>query len=77
MTATQQHTLWTRTFILLCSAVVIRMIGGLGTVLEFDALWLYPASCWMSWLLPLLAFESWQVVGQRLHVSRPLLPKAG
>jgi uncharacterized membrane protein len=72
------HRRWMlRTFILLCSAVVIRMIGGLATVLEFDAPWLYPASCWMSWLLPLLIFECWQVVGQRPHVSSPPLPKAG
>ncbi len=57
------HRRWMlRTFILLCSAVVIRMIGGLATVLAFDAVWLYPASCWVSWLLPLVVFESWQVL---------------
>jgi hypothetical protein len=53
------HRLWmSRTFVLLCSAVVIRMIGGLATVTQFDALWLYPLSCWASWLVPLAAFES-------------------
>ena len=52
------HRRWMlRTFLLLCSAVVIRMIGGLATVLAFDAPWLYPASCWISWLLPLVIFE--------------------
>jgi hypothetical protein len=60
------HRRWMlRAFLLLCSAVVIRMIGGLASVLEFDAPWLYPASCWLSWLLPLLVFECWHVVGQR------------
>ena len=47
-----------RTFILLCSAIVIRMIGGLATVAQFDALWLYPLSAWVSWLVPLAIFES-------------------
>jgi len=55
----QEHRRWMwRTYILLCSAVVIRMIGGLATVLQFDALWLYPVSCWVSWLAPLMVFES-------------------
>jgi hypothetical protein len=53
------HRRWMlRTFVLLCSAVVIRMIGGLASVLEFDAPWLYPASTWLSWLAPLLVLES-------------------
>lgn len=53
-----EHQRWmSRTFILLCSAVVIRMIGGLATVAHFDAAWLYPLSTWASWLVPLLVFE--------------------
>jgi len=53
------HRRWMwRTYLLLCSAVVIRMIGGLATVTQFDALWLYPLSCWVSWLPPLVIFES-------------------
>ncbi len=52
------HRRWmTRTFILLCSAVVIRMIGGLATVTHFDATWVYPLSAWASWLVPLLVFD--------------------
>jgi hypothetical protein len=51
-----------RTFILLCSAVVIRMIGGLATVAHFEAQWLYPLSTWVSWLAPLLVFESGQLL---------------
>jgi len=54
-----EHRRWMwRTFLLLCSAVVIRMIGGLATVAQFDAPWLYPLSTWASWLVPLLVFES-------------------
>lgn len=52
------HRRWMlRCFVLLCSAVVIRMIGGLATVTNFDATWLYPASAWACWVLPLLIFE--------------------
>jgi hypothetical protein len=46
-----------RAFVLLCSAVVIRLIGGLATIAQFHALWLYPLSAWASWLAPLAAFE--------------------
>ena len=53
------HRLWMwRTFVLLGSAVVLRLIGGLATVADFDALWLYPFSTWASWLVPLLIFEA-------------------
>jgi hypothetical protein len=56
------HQRWmSRAFILLCSAVVIRLIGGLATVAQFDALWLYPLSCWASWLVPLAVLESMRV----------------
>ena len=61
-----EHRRWMlRTFILLCSAVVIRMIGGLATFAQFDALWLYPVSTWLSWLVPLLVFELLHVLELR------------
>ncbi len=60
------HRRWmSRTYLLLLSAVVIRLIGGLATVLHSDALWLYPFSVWASWLLPLLAFEVWRLLELR------------
>jgi hypothetical protein len=43
--------------LLLLSAVVIRLMGGLATVLHWDAQWLYPLACWTSWLVPLLIYE--------------------
>ena len=43
-------------------AVVIRMIGGLATVAQLDAAWLYPFATWTSWLVPLLVFEFIQIV---------------
>lgn len=54
--ADHERWMW-RTYLLLCSAVVIRMIGGLATVAGLDALWLYPLSAWASWLGPLLVYE--------------------
>ena len=53
------HQLWMwRTFLLLCSAVVIRMMGGLAEVTQYDAPWVYPFSTWASWLGPLVIFEA-------------------
>jgi hypothetical protein len=46
-----------RTYLLLCSAVVIRLFGGLATVFAFDPPWVYPTSVWASWLVPLAVFE--------------------
>lgn len=65
--ADHRRWMW-RTYLLLCSAVVIRMIGGLATVAGFDALWLYPVSAWASWLVLLLFFESVQLL--RWHQRR-------
>jgi hypothetical protein len=53
------HRRWmSRAYLLMLSAVLIRLIGGLATVLQIDSLWLYPLSVWISWLLPLAAFEA-------------------
>lgn len=70
--ANHRRWMW-RTFILLCSAVVIRMIGGLATVAQFDAAWLYPASTWGSWLVPLAIFEAIQALKMP---GQPLQPIA-
>jgi len=37
---------------------MIRMIGGLASVLALDPPWLYPASTWLSWLAPLVVLEA-------------------
>jgi hypothetical protein len=53
------HQLWMwRTYLLLCSAVIIRLFGGLATAFQFDPPWVYPTSVWASWLLPLAIFEA-------------------
>jgi len=53
-----EHRRWmTRCFLLLCAAVVVRLIGGLASVFALWDSWLYPAAAWASWLVPLAAFE--------------------
>ena len=56
------HETWmTRLFVLLCSAVVLRLMAGLAHLARFDADWLYPAAAWGSWVVPLTAYEAWRV----------------
>jgi hypothetical protein len=65
----QTHRLWMlRCFAILCSAVVIRIIGGMGTVYGWDAPWVYQASAWISWLLPLALVE----VHRNIQLVQPL-----
>ena len=53
-----QHQLWMqRSYVLLCSAVAIRVIGGVTTVAAWTSDWIYPISAWFSWLVPLAIFE--------------------
>ena len=54
--ADHRRWMW-RCYLLLCSAVVLRLIGGLATVTGVAAPWVDPLATWMSWLVPLAAFE--------------------
>lgn len=64
-----QHRRWMlRCFALLCSAVVLRVIGGLSDVLGLE--WTYPYAAWLSWLLPLLALEALRVSRLSLHLRQ-------
>lgn len=52
------HRRWMlRCYVLLCSAVVLRLTVGLATVVEFNAEWLDPLAAWTSWLVPLVILE--------------------
>jgi hypothetical protein len=55
--AAHRRWMW-RCFLLLCSAVTIRLVGGLTVVTGFDEGWIYPATAWVSWIVPLAAFEA-------------------
>ena len=47
----------TRCYLLLCSAIVLRVFSGLATVMGCDALWTYPMFAWMSSVVPLTVYE--------------------
>ena len=54
--AVHRRWMW-RSFLLLASAVAVRLLGGLGTLLEVQSEWFGPLALWASWLIPLIAFE--------------------
>ncbi|WP_165247307.1 DUF2306 domain-containing protein [Paludisphaera soli] len=61
-----EHRRWMwRSYLLLASAVVLRLLGGLATVLGIAAPWFDPLANWMSWLLPLAAFEVCERIRRR------------
>lgn len=52
------HRRWmSRSFVLLCSAVVLRLLGGFATVMEIHAEWFDPVASWACWVLPLMISE--------------------
>lgn len=58
------HQQWmTRCFLLLLSAVVLRIIGGASVYFDWNSEWIYPLNAWISWLLPIATYEV------RLHIS--------
>jgi hypothetical protein len=53
-----EHRRWMwRCYLLLCSAVVLRVIGGLATVTGMTYSWVDPVATWVSWVVPLVVFE--------------------
>jgi hypothetical protein len=54
--AVHRRWMW-RSYLLLCSAVVIRLTGGLATVVGVHAAWFDPLASWVCWIVPLAAFE--------------------
>lgn len=52
------HRRWMqRCFILLCSAVLVRVNGGLGEIAGITSDWYYLQAAWTTWLVPLFIFE--------------------
>lgn len=70
--ADHRRWMW-RNFLLLSSAVVLRVLGGLATVLILDAAWFDALAGWASWLVPLAAFELANWRNLRLPQTRPVL----
>lgn len=60
-----EHRDWMqRCFALLCSAIVLRVIGGASDVLGVE--WTYPFAAWGSWLVPLAVMEFLRVRSRSL-----------
>jgi uncharacterized membrane protein len=56
------HRRWmNRCFVLLCSAIVLRIIGGFGWLMNLDPEWTYPTAAWVCWLVPLAVCECFGV----------------
>lgn len=67
-----EHRRWMwRSFLLLCSAVVLRVLGGLGTVLEVRWVWFDTVASWGSWLGPLTVFEARHWIHAHRVQSKP------
>lgn len=64
------HRRWMwRAYLLLCSAVVIRLIGGFATVTGLAFEWVDPLAAWVSWVAPLGAFEFGERIRRRTGAS--------
>ena len=69
--ADHRRWMW-RCYLLLCSAVVLRVIGGAATMFAVAAPWVDPLANWASWLAPLAAFELRE--RSRRQATRPEAP---
>ncbi len=64
----QVHRRWMwRCFLLLCSAVVLRLLAGLGTLLGVQSQWFDPLVSWASWLVPLALFELRRLIREQAN----------
>jgi len=54
----ENHRRWmTRCYVLLCSALVLRVMSGAMSLVQPEAWWPYPIAAWASWLLPSAGWE--------------------
>jgi len=59
----QRHQRWMwRCYLLLCSAVVIRIFGGTASVFQVQADWVFQLQAWLSWVAPLAIYEFTRLV---------------
>jgi hypothetical protein len=62
--AVHRRWMW-RSYLLLCSAVLLRLLGGLAAVSGVHVAWFDPLASWACWLAPLAAFEWMNRFGNR------------
>jgi hypothetical protein len=54
------HKRWaTRCFVLLCSPLLLRLMSGFAIVTGLESDLTYRMNAWLSWLVPLVAYEAW------------------
>jgi len=64
------HQRWaTRSFILLCSPLLLRLFAGATVVLDVESDWTYRFAAWGSWLIPLAIFEVHRSINGRASSS--------
>ncbi len=64
------HQVWaTRSFILLCSPMLLRLMTGATIVFDVEGQWTYRFAAWGSWLVPLAVFEVRRFLYRRLSFS--------
>lgn len=79
---THRRWMW-RSYLLLSSAVVLRLFGGFGASLGVMPAWYDPVTAWASWILPVAVFEWWtwrtacQAANQSEAVPRTSLESTG
>jgi len=67
--AAHRRWMW-RCYVLLCSSVVLRLMGGLATVIGVTSPWYDPLATWLCWLVPLAGFELLERMNSR-NTKRP------
>jgi hypothetical protein len=70
--AVHRRWMW-RSYLLLCSAVILRLTGGLAAIVGVHAAWFDPLASWACWIVPLAAFE---LIGLRRRPIGRLVPQS-
>ena len=73
--AIHRRWMW-RCFLLLSSAVVLRLVVGLGIVMEVQSHWFDPVVSWVSWVAPLATHELLQRRASPAKPQRTMAPQA-
>ena len=64
-----EHQLWmNRCFLLLCSAIVLRVLSGAATVLKSEEIMTYPVFAWISAVVPVTMYEVVRRLKRRISV---------
>lgn len=62
------HKRWaTRTYILLISPLLLRLVSGGLIVTQLESDWAYRLNAWFSWIVPLIVYEAWWRFGAGYH----------